>query len=151
MSQIYTELRRLEELGFVSHRQQELDELRNKRVYRITEAGLAELARWVSEGPADPPNVLKHLTCMRAFYGHLVPPEVLRARLDEHVAWAERGRTELERILSAVHSRSQDDPRWRYTALVIEWGIDNYAGEAAGAARLADRLSSLPNGPDIGP
>lgn len=73
MSQIYAELRRLKELGLVSHCERRADELRAQRIYRITERGIAELARWVGEGPNEPPTMLKGLTLLRTFYGHLVP------------------------------------------------------------------------------
>ena len=43
-SQIYAELKRLEKLGLVSARETPQDELRNKRVYRITDAGRDALA-----------------------------------------------------------------------------------------------------------
>ncbi|MGA8371737.1 MAG: PadR family transcriptional regulator, partial [Acidimicrobiales bacterium] len=46
-SQIYAELRRLEEPGYVTSREVPQDELRNKRVYRITEAGREQLLRWL--------------------------------------------------------------------------------------------------------
>jgi hypothetical protein len=52
-----------------------------KSVFAITQKGVGELTRWVAEGPADW-NVLKHLTCLRLFYGHLVEPAKLIERLE---------------------------------------------------------------------
>ena len=143
MSQIYTELRRLEELGLVSHRAGTEQEARARRIYRISEQGVAELARWVGEGPTESPTMLKSLTLLRTFYGHLVPPEMLKAKVEQHRVWAEQGRAELEQTLAAVEARSLEDPRWRYAAEVIIWGLDYYATEAAAARRLAQRLESL--------
>jgi DNA-binding PadR family transcriptional regulator len=143
MSQIYTELRRLEQRGLVSHRENAADEPRARRVYKITERGAAELARWVGEGPDDSPSVLKSLTLLRTFAGHVVPPDVLRAKVEAHRAWAERGLAELRQTREAVVGRSLEDPRWRYAVEVVEWGLDYYAAEAAAAARLAERLGAL--------
>jgi DNA-binding PadR family transcriptional regulator len=140
MSQIYAELRRLEKLGLV-------DRLASaapaKRLYRVTEAGLAALAGWVGEGPHDPPSVLKNVTLLRTFCGHLVPPEVLKAKVEAHRAWAERGRAELEETYRHVEGRGREDARWRYAAEVVAWGVDYYATEAAAATRLAERLDRL--------
>jgi DNA-binding PadR family transcriptional regulator len=143
MSQIYTELRRLEELGLVSHRARTSQEVRAQRIYRITESGLAELARWVGGGPNEPPTVLKSLTLLRTFYGHLVPPEVLKAKVEEHRTWADRGLAELRQTREAVVARTRDDVRWRFAIEVIDWGLDYYATEAAAAGRLAERLRRI--------
>jgi DNA-binding PadR family transcriptional regulator len=136
MSQIYAELRRLEKLGLVGRADA-------RGAYKITEAGTTALAGWIGDGPHDAPSVLKHMTLLRTFCGHLVPPEVLKAKVEEHRAWAERGLAELTETREAVESRGRHDPRWRYAAEVIEWGLDYYATEAASAGRLAERLAAL--------
>lgn len=142
MSQIYAELRRLEQLDLVAHRT--TPGTRPRRVFRITDAGRQELRRWVADGPGEP-LVLKHLTCLRIFYGHMADPGALRARAIEHVRWSEQAAADLRRVRPGVQERSRSDPRWRYADHVIEWGLDYYAAEAASAARLADRLAADPD------
>ncbi len=51
-SQIYPELAQLEEEGFVTHRLVEQRERPDKKVYEITEYGLAALKEWVIEPPS---------------------------------------------------------------------------------------------------
>src|ERR1700736_6640886 len=46
ISQIYSELKRLERLGYVTSRTVAQDELRNKRVYAITAEGTEALTEW---------------------------------------------------------------------------------------------------------
>ena len=78
LSQVYTELGRLERRGLVSSRTVPRDEVRDKRVFRITDLGREQLARWVDEAPVEVP-VLKHSVVLRAWLGHLAQPEQLRA------------------------------------------------------------------------
>ena len=168
MSQVYTELRRLKGLGLVTERaargaratgaarpvrmagevplrklagqgRETAERARHaKSVFVITPKGLEELARWVADGPADW-NVLKHLTCLRLFYGHLVEPARLIERLEAHRAWALQLRDEL----AVKPPRMPADPRWEYAKLVVEWGLEYYAEEAASAERLAKKLRRL--------
>ena len=167
MSQVYTELRRLKGLGLVAERAargagragtarvaRSATEARMaadadvrpvveggrraKSVFAITPKGADELARWVAEGPSDW-NVLKHLTCLRLFYGHLVPAERLIERLEAHRDWALQLRAEL----AVKPPRMPDDPRWEYAKLVVEWGLEYYGEEAASAERLAKKLRWL--------
>src|ERR1700760_41501 len=58
-SQIYTELKKLERLELVTSRVENTAGARSRRLYKITEAGLAAVTHWANETPADPP-VLKH-------------------------------------------------------------------------------------------
>jgi DNA-binding PadR family transcriptional regulator len=55
-SQIYPELARLEQVGMVSHTVVEQRERPDKKVYAITEAGRAALARWATEPMRMPPE-----------------------------------------------------------------------------------------------
>ena len=54
-SQIYPELARLEEDGFVTHKLVEQSGKPDKKVYRITAEGLEALKEWVNQAPASRP------------------------------------------------------------------------------------------------
>ncbi|MGF1470753.1 MAG: PadR family transcriptional regulator [Rubrobacteraceae bacterium] len=54
-SQIYPELARLEEGGYVTHRVVEQQERPDKKVYKITDAGLEALEEWVLRPPGRRP------------------------------------------------------------------------------------------------
>jgi DNA-binding PadR family transcriptional regulator len=144
-SQIYGELRRLEKLGLVAHREVEQEGRPDKRLYRITEAGLAELRRWQEVVPVDPP-VLKHSVALRLFFGHLAQPERLRAILEEHGRRTEAVIDELRAVLADLG----DDPRWTYPALVAEWGLLHYASEFDAVREIAGRLSHVVDGDSYG-
>ena len=55
-SQIYSHLKRLESLGYVRSRTVESASARDRRLYSITEAGLAVMRRWAATAPLDPPG-----------------------------------------------------------------------------------------------
>ena len=55
-SQIYPELARLEDGGFVTHSVVEQRDRPDKKVYEITDAGLEALKDWVTEPPSQKPT-----------------------------------------------------------------------------------------------
>jgi DNA-binding PadR family transcriptional regulator len=115
-SQIYTELRRLEDLRLVSSRTVARDDLRDKRVYRITPAGETALRQWQSDVDAEP-TVLKHGLALRVWLGHLAEPERLREQISVHRA------SLVDELASARESATiaAAQPEWAYPALVAEW------------------------------
>jgi DNA-binding PadR family transcriptional regulator len=136
-SQIYAELKRLEERGLVTAREAPQDDLRNKRLYRITPAGRDELARWVEDAPVEPP-VLKHSVVMRVWLGHLADPDRLREIVEEH-------RDEMAAMVDdARRSRegARADDRWAYPEIVAGWAERHYEAERAAADQLLHDLAS---------
>ncbi|MFI7089777.1 PadR family transcriptional regulator [Streptomyces lydicus] len=134
-SQIYGELKRLEKTGCVSSRlvAQETGN-RDKRVYVITEAGLAAVRHWAREAPVEPP-VLKHGVMLRAWLGHLLEGERMREVLGSHRDYAERMRRRAE----ADAERARTEGTWAHPALVLKWSERFYASERDLAdAMLAD-------------
>ena len=87
-SQIYSELKKLEKLGMVTSRVENTGGTRNRRLYKITQAGLDAVTRWADEAPADPPS-LKHGPLLRVTLGHLTNPARLKEILQEHVEYAD--------------------------------------------------------------
>ncbi|WP_223199420.1 helix-turn-helix transcriptional regulator [Solihabitans fulvus] len=140
LSQIYGELRRLEELGYVVSRAAPQDELRNKRLYRITEPGREALRHWVNHAPVDP-TVLKHNLAMRVWLGHLADQDRLRDLAERHVAETERALGEVRTSLL----RSQDRPAWSYPVTVLRWCERYYRSELALTRELLTDLGEAPN------
>ena len=137
-SQIYNELKRLERLGYVSARATPQDELRNKRVYRITDAGRDALAAWVEDSPVEPP-VLKHSVMMRVWLGHLAGGERLREIVEQHRSYCEA------MLADAQHSveGAQADERWEYPQLVVTWAESYFRNERDAADRLLAQLDAM--------
>ncbi|MGC0414576.1 PadR family transcriptional regulator [Embleya sp. AB8] len=136
LSQIYSELKRLEHLGFAVSRIASQDELRNKRLYRITDSGQAALARWARDTPAGPP-VLKHGVALRVWLGHLSEPDELRKAVAEHRDFAATTLAEVR----ASEDSAQD--RWPFPALVLKWSERYWQAERDLAAGMLTDLEEL--------
>ncbi|MFF1556822.1 PadR family transcriptional regulator [Streptomyces sp. NPDC058279] len=138
-SQVYSELRRLEEAGYASSRRvgQE-DGARDKRVYRITDAGMEAVREWAREAPVDPP-VLKHGPMLRLWLGHLLEPERMREVLGRHREFAEGMRRRAEADAAAAGS----EEAWAYPTLTLKWAERYYACERDLAAAMLDDIEAL--------
>ncbi len=137
MSQVYSELDRLSELGLVRAR----DAGPNKRStrYRITPKGRRALTRWMTEEAVGFP-VLKHPVALRLLIGHLVDPEVTRRMLREHLTALAEHRAGLEGVRDSLHGRDEPGQAFRYPALVADWGLEYLDGERAILEKLLARL-----------
>ncbi|WP_159478434.1 PadR family transcriptional regulator [Streptomyces caniferus] len=134
-SQIYGELKRLEKVGFLSSRMvaQETGN-RDKRVYVITDEGMAAVRLWAREAPVEPP-VLKHGVMLRLWLGHLLEAEQMREVLGRHREYAETMRRRAETDAECAPA----DDASAYPSLVLKWSERHYASERDLAdAMLAD-------------
>ncbi|MEU9037652.1 PadR family transcriptional regulator [Streptomyces sp. NPDC048352] len=135
ISQIYAELRRLEELGYAVSVRSGPEEARAKRRYAITDAGREALTGWASDTADAGPPVLKHGLLLRIWLGHLADPERLRAMVEDHV---ERTRGELDAVREA-RERAADVPEWAFPVLALRWSERRHLAELELAgALLAD-------------
>ncbi|KOY53331.1 PadR family transcriptional regulator [Streptomyces sp. XY332] len=135
ISQIYAELRRLEELGYAASARSGPEEVRAKRRYAITGEGLEALAGWASDTAEAGPPVLKHGLLLRVWLGHLAEPERLRAMVGGHL---ERTRGELAAVREAM-AQAGDVPEWAFPALALRWSERQHLAELElGEALLAD-------------
>ncbi len=123
-SQIYSELKKLEQLGFVTSRVDNGSGARSRRLYKITEAGLDAATRWANEAPLDPP-VLKHSALLRVTFAHLTNPTRLKEILQEHLAYAD----EMYRSAAKDAKWAKADPSWAYARVALNWAERYYANE----------------------
>lgn len=123
-SQIYAELKKLEELGFVTSRVENTGATRKRRLYKITTAGLEAVTRWANEAPVDPP-LLKHGPLLRVTFGHLTDPTRLKEILAEHVDYAD----EMLRKAAKDARWAGADPAWAYARVALKWAERYYASE----------------------
>jgi DNA-binding PadR family transcriptional regulator len=139
ISQIYSELRRLESLGYVTSRVVAKDDTRSRRLYRITDEGRAWLAHWLVSEPADVP-VLKHPTMLRVWLGHLMEPAALREAVTEHRSRVEAQLAEVRDDRQVVAAANES---MAYAELVIRWAERYYGAELENTNRLLDDLDEL--------
>ncbi|MFI8823083.1 PadR family transcriptional regulator [Streptomyces sp. NPDC053431] len=134
-SQIYSELKRLEKAGYATSRLVAPEVgTRDKRVYRITDEGMAAVRTWARTAPLDPP-VLKHGPMLRLWLGHLLEPRQMREILAGHREHAEGMRLRAEADIEGAKA----DEAWAYPSLTLKWAERYYASERDLAdAMLAD-------------
>jgi DNA-binding PadR family transcriptional regulator len=80
--QIYRELTKLEDNGWVDAAIVQQNGRPDKKSYSINAAGTAQLEAWISQPTPLPPMKDELLT--KLFVGHLVPIDTLLQRLEEH-------------------------------------------------------------------
>jgi PadR family transcriptional regulator AphA len=108
-SQIYPELRRLEEAGLIEGSQTTVGEKLEKRVYSITEDGLEALISWVTDSPHYRPN--RDPERIQLIFSDLASSQDVRrhlqAHLDHFVQRRDRIRPVRDAISEGAHERVQ--------------------------------------------
>jgi DNA-binding PadR family transcriptional regulator len=135
LSNIYTELRRLEARGYVEARAVAQDELRNKRMFAITPAGRAALAAWVG-GQPPAPLVTKDQLLLKVWAGHIIE----RERLEALVAEEERVAAEtLDAVRYSLDAAADD---FGNSALVERFCLRMSEARVAALAELRAALAA---------
>jgi len=134
MSHVYSELKRLTKAGLVEERLTQSGS-RQLRRYRLTESGRGELAAWLDGGEVGFPG-LKHEVVLRLFLGAVSGPDRPRVVLEGYRSQLEGRIAELR----AIREGLGEAPRFRYAAMVADWGIRYYSEELESVADAQNRL-----------
>ncbi|WP_017536866.1 MULTISPECIES: PadR family transcriptional regulator [Nocardiopsis] len=146
MSQIYTELQRLERHGYVHHRSVPVADAttggrnaRAKRGYEITPEGREALAAWIRDTPVEYPTA-RNGAMLRVWLGAYAEPDRLREIVSEH-----RDRSEEMRAAAELSNRiaEHDYTRHRYATLVTSWAERRYAAERDIAEEVLSELDAV--------
>ncbi|NUS56199.1 MAG: alpha/beta hydrolase fold domain-containing protein [Streptomycetaceae bacterium] len=140
LSQVYAELRRLESSGYVRHRVAPVanDDLRNKRLYTLTDAGRDAVTAWLREADVEA-GVLKHPVILRIWLGHLAGPDRVAQLIDSHQAAT---RALVDEIRSS-RAAAPSGPENAYASAILVWAERHYTGELAAFEELRATLSEL--------
>ena len=125
-SQIYPALAKLQKEGLIAQR---AAGPRGRKVYEITDAGLAEMRRWLIE--TEPERSNRNQAILRAFFLWLMPPEEAEAYLRREADY-HRGQLALFREI-----REEGSFVTPSTPLVLDWGIRYEEAIAGWADRAA--------------
>lgn len=136
-SQVYSELKRIEQHGFATSRMADGGGGRNRRVYQITDAGRRAVRVWALYAPVDPP-MLKHPVVLRTAFGHLSTPDRVKEMLREHIDRMD----DLERRVAADAEAAGAEPAWAYARIAMRWAQRYYASERALAMELLDEIDA---------
>jgi DNA-binding PadR family transcriptional regulator len=124
--QIYGELRRLESEGLI---QVDSEGPRRRKAYRITDAGLTEVRRWLSSTEID--HTLRTESLLRSVFFWLMTPDELAAHLDREASYF-TGLVEQYRRLAEAKDRGDygHSPQTQSLRVAVEAGIRLYAALA---------------------
>jgi PadR family transcriptional regulator AphA len=144
--QIYPALRELERDDLVKREVERTPGKPDRHVYTITEAGRAELRRWL-EKPCDP-HVYRVEVLIKLFFGG-------QTSLESSLAHVARYRAEHEALLARyrairkdLHRDFKDDPRLPFWLLTVECGLGvgrAYLEWCDQAERALKRLGAAPS------
>lgn len=114
-SQVYGELNRLEELGYVKATAVRQQRLPDKRVYRLTRAGEEALETWL-DSPIFEPDRFRSGLLVRLMFAQRMRPELLKELLAEYRNSYEKAIDQFQMIVGQL-STSKDNLYSRGTAL----------------------------------
>jgi DNA-binding PadR family transcriptional regulator len=156
-SQIYPELRKLEAGGLITAESVPRGTRATKRTYSITEAGRAELARWVDElTPPPPERDAAHLkatyyefgsyaNARRHFQAHLAHHQRQQLKWETHVTQLKNRDTDLLRRRLAIEPEHRHDAVVAYKVHVYRGLVERARVEVEWARQglaLVDRLEA---------
>ena len=108
MSQVYSELDRLHELGLVKGRGDE-----RTTSYSLTKRGTSALTQWLDTSPVGFP-VLKHPVALRLLLGALMDPARVTTMLRDHLAALEAECAALEEVRRSLEGQDRPGDPFRY-------------------------------------
>lgn len=137
-SQVYNELRRLADGGFVTAREVRQEGRPDKRVFAITDAGREALEAWIDEGEAHPVTIV-HPVILRMFFGQFADPARLRRMLERYAELNDGVVSDLE----AIRARLDEFGDPTFPGMMAEWGVAIYGNEGRAIATALTRLDEL--------
>jgi DNA-binding PadR family transcriptional regulator len=126
LSQIYRELSKLENQGFV-YSNLELQEGRpNKKVYVVTEKGRTEFIQWLSDFPEDLVPISRNEFLVRVFFSSQLPEEQLVYQLKRYIRQQEENikiYSSIDERLDACVSENHSNTEPFYQRLTVRRGL----------------------------
>ena len=126
-SQIYSQLRRLQEAGYATERMVEQTDRPDKRLYAITPDGLRAFREWLERTPVEL-EPIRSPFLLKIFFGHLMEPASVIAHVREYRRQMEGL---LEEFLEIERGIPTEGDVYPYTVLTLKYGI-SYARAGIG-------------------
>ncbi len=135
-SQIYRELRRLQELDLVTCRDVKQESKPDKQLFRITERGIDTFKYWLVHEQL-PPTVIKHPVLLKLFFAHMVEPAEMVQTLEQYI----ENVNETLGQLAVVTEFVAEDESSEHIAMIVEWNNHYYEAELEIAQKLLARFA----------
>jgi DNA-binding PadR family transcriptional regulator len=145
-SHIYKSLEGLEKEGWVASQFISQEGKPNRKEFHITDAGRAELRRWLTTPlPLDP---VRHAWLIQVFFSHFSSNEeiaaLLEARMDEIRARLKTYREEAQAAIDENARQVSLERARELWQITLDHGIDYYEAELAWLEKTLDRVRTLP-------
>ena len=142
-SQIYRELDKMEEIGWVVSSKVEQDARPNKRVYGITKEGNQELIRWLKEGNAEDLSVVRNPLLMKLFFSGKVEKDDAVALLKNYRAICVQAKAEISEQVAGIGDVEETAAKPAYWLYATEYSIRQYDFQIKWIDETIARLESL--------
>ena len=142
-SQIYRELDKMEEIGWVVSSKVEQDARPNKRVYGITKEGNEELIRWLKEENAEDLTVVRNPLLMKLFFAGKVDKEHAVALLRNYRKICEDARAEIAAEVAGIGKVEETAAKPAYWLYATEYSVKQYDFQIAWIDETISRLENL--------
>lgn len=136
--QIYRELARMEEAGWISSREAPDAGQTRKREYKVLAKGRAELARWAQE--VQPPTDLRDAFTVKVRAAAALPSIDLLPEIEEHLAAHAAQLAHYREIEARDFAEADTSRRMAVQHLILEKGIRYEEGSIAWLNELRDAL-----------
>jgi DNA-binding PadR family transcriptional regulator len=146
LSQIYRTLRRLEDDGLLTSRQESSDKGPERRVYRTTAKGRAQLRKWLAAGPEVRDD--RHAFCAQTFFLDELADDAARATF--LMAVRDEFASRLNELRAVESGWRSDDPRYpdqlpmeeMVQQFTLALGVEKYAAIVRWAESCLARLAA---------
>jgi PadR family transcriptional regulator AphA len=145
-SQIYRTLGRMEADGWVQQEVIPQEDRPTRKEYHLTDAGYAELMRWLDE-PVKPAGQ-RHQWLLQIFFAHDLPDDAIRDLLLKRAAWLREAARDTRANVPAMVQRRADEigsPRKRFLwNLTVDYAVAHLEWEIGWLEATAARLADIP-------
>ena len=142
-SQIYRELDKMEELGWVVSGKVEQDARPNKRVYGITKEGNQELVRWLKEENAADLAVVRNPLLMKLFFSGKVEKEHAISLLMSYRKLCAEARAEIAAEVAGIGEVEETAAKPAYWLYATDYSIRQYDFQIKWIDETVARLENL--------
>ena len=137
-SQIYSELRRLVDLGFASVEHVTQSDRPNKRLYSITPKGRRHLRSWLESSDVEPDSYRSPFL-LKLFFGELMPKELLVTQVKAAHERAIGELAELERLEAQIKGRQE----YLHPHRVLRFGLAHTRASVEWTGQVLEELQVL--------
>jgi len=142
-SQIYRELDKMEDVGWVVSSKVEQDARPNKRVYGITKEGNAELVRWLKDDSAEELGVVRNPLLMKLFFSSMVDREHAIRLLENYRALCLESREKVKSQVAEIGEVDETAAKPAYWLYSTNYSIAYYDFQIKWVDETVDRLRAL--------